>query len=117
MERDLAQQLVDRYRLAQKSPTGSICLNPESPEPDREYFSAHPDELLFALEAFAEHGTFQFIDEIEWEAADMQAEFDALRESGLTYESAVTKLSDRHHKSLRTIERILARHTVLYVKK
>lgn len=116
-ERALAKQLVDDYRRAKESPTGSICLNPESPECDREYFYANPEELLEALAAFAEHGTFQPLYEIEFEAADIQAEFDGLRRGGLTYEAAVDRLSKSHNKAPRTIERILARDTPLYVKK
>lgn len=106
-ERARAQELVDLYRLAEESPDGRHCLNPESPPEEQEFFYANVEELLCALEGFAEHGTFEFVEAIEFDILEIHFAVKDLRENGLTREEAVAKVADTYHKSCRQIEREL----------
>ena len=106
-ERARAQELVDLYRLAEQSPGRRHCLNPKSPPEEQEFFYANVDELLIALEGFAEHGTFELVEAIEFDILEIHFEVKDLRENGLTREEAVAAVAEKHHKSCRQIEREL----------
>jgi hypothetical protein len=108
-ERALAGKIVSLYRLAEESPNGKYCINPESSPEDHEFFWANAEELLALLEGFAEHGTFEFIDQIEFDILDIHHAVKDLRDKGLTRENAVAIVAEKHHKSCRQIERELAR--------
>ena len=63
VERACARKWVERYRLAEQSPDGRYCVNPEAPPEEQDFIEANDPELLLqALLGFAEHGTFQAID-------------------------------------------------------
>ena len=106
-ERARAQELVNAYRLAEKSPDGSHCLNPESPPEKQEFVYANVDYLLDALEDFAKHGTFECLAAVEFDMLDIHFEVKTARENGLTREDAVATVAEKHHKSCRQIEREL----------
>lgn len=106
-ERARAQELVDLYRLAEQSPGRRHCLNPESPPEKQEFFYANVEALLDALEGFAEHGTFECVEEVDFVILDIHHEVKALREGGLTRAEAVEKVAEERHKSCRQIERDL----------
>ena len=113
-ERARAQELVDLYRLAEQSPGRRHCLNPESPPEEQEFFCANVDALLDALEGFAEHGTFECIEAVEFEILDIHFAVKDLRENGLTREDAVAKVAEKYHKSFRQIERELKHVTEVW---
>ncbi len=113
-ERARAQEIVDQYLLAEKSPDGRHCLNPESPPEKQHFFYANPDELLSALEGFAEHGTFELVEEVDHEILDIHHEVKTLRESGSTRAEAVATVAEERHKSCRQIERDLKRATEIW---
>lgn len=108
-ERALAGEIVSLYRLAEESPNGTYCINPESPPEDHEFFYANADQLLSLLENFAEHGTFEFIDQIEFDILDIHHAVRNLRDKGSTRENAVANVAEKYHKSCRQIERELER--------
>lgn len=108
-ERARAQELVDLYLLAEASPDGRHCLNPESPPEKQEFFCANVEELLIALEGFAKHGTFECVEAIEFDILDIHFAVKDLRENGLTREEAVATVAEKCHKSCRQIERELKR--------
>lgn len=82
-------------------------MNPESPPEEREFFYANVEELLVALEGFAKHGTFEFVEAVEFDILDIHHAVKDLREAGLTREEAVAKVAEKYHKSCRQIEREL----------
>jgi len=102
------------YRLAEQSPGRRHCLNPESPPKEQEFFYANVDELLGALESFAEHGTFECLAAVQFDILDIHFEVKDLRENGLTREQAVATVAEKHHKSCRQIERDLKRVTEIW---
>jgi hypothetical protein len=106
-ERAYAQELIDHYRLAEESPDGRHCLNPESPPEEQEFFYANAEELLVVLEGFARHGTFECMEAIEFEILDIHFAVKNLRDNGLTREEAVASVAEKYHKSCRQIEREL----------
>ncbi len=72
------------------------------------------DELLGALESFAEHGTFECVEAVKFEILDIHFAVKDLRESGQTREEAVAKVAEKYHKSFRQIERELKRVTEVW---
>ena len=106
-ERARAQELVDLYLLAEESPDGRLCLNPDSPPEEREFFYANAEELLSAIEGFARNGTFEVIEKTEFDILEIHFAVKDLRAKGLTREEAVARVAERHHKSCRQIEREL----------
>ena len=113
-ERARAQELVNAYRLAEKSPDGSHCLNPESPPEEQEFVYANVEDLLAALEGFATHGTFECLAAVEFDMLDIHFEVKTARENGLTREDAVAKVAEKYHKSFRQIERELKHVTEVW---
>ena len=113
-ERARAQELVDLYRLAEESPDGRHCLNPESPPEEQEFVYANVEDLLAALEGFATHGTFECLEEGDHEILDIHHEVQTLRKSGSTRAEAVATVAEERHKSCRQIERDLKRATEIW---
>ena len=111
-DRAKAQRLVTVYRLARNSPDGRYCLNPDDALTEQTFVDVRdPSLLIWALENFAEHGTFHFVDTIIDSKGDekqaMRNEFERLRSNGATYENAVHTLVDKHGKSASSIERLI----------
>lgn len=68
---------------------------------------ADPEPLLQALEGFAKHGTFVFIDEDEIAEMLMRHQLRALRADGMKYEAAIAELAENHHTSESVIARMV----------
>ncbi|MBC7621620.1 MAG: hypothetical protein H7293_22020 [Candidatus Saccharibacteria bacterium] len=107
-DRARAASWAKNYRLAQASPDGRYCLNPEDASEFQIFFDiADIDPLLQALESFAEHGTFELMHNIE--PFVMRMEMRALRSAGMTYEEAIAKLAEKFNTSESTITRRVRR--------
>lgn len=107
-DRARAAGWAKQYRLAQASPDGRHCLNPED-ELEFQIIAdvADLDPLLDALESFAQHGTFALMH--DFEPFLMRMELNALRSAGMTYEDAIAKLAEEHNTSESTITRRVRR--------
>ena len=113
--REMARRLVAVYRRALASPDGRLCLNPDDDLSEQIFIDAlNPNLLIWALENFAQHGTFHFIDQIFSkkidDELDLRKEFDGLRSEGFTYESAVETLVQSRGMSKSNIERKIKRN-------
>ena len=107
-DRDRARELVALYRMAEQSPDGEHCVNPnDEPELHAVVRFSDPEYLLFMLERFAEHGTFADVDTSIEDRFMLQHEMKKLRASGLSYYDALAQLEVRHGASRSTIERAL----------
>lgn len=108
-DRARAAGWAKQYRLAQASPDGRHCLNPED-ELEFQIFAdvADLDPLLDALDRFAEYGTFELMD--DFEPFLMRVEMNRLRSAGMTYEDAIAKLAEQHHTSESTMTRRIRRN-------
>lgn len=103
-----AVEWVELYRLAQASPDGRHCLNPEDDYEEQTFiYGDDPGPLLQALGGFARHGTFEFIDSYGIAEMLMRHELKTLRAGGLTYQNAILALAEKHHKSESTIGRMV----------
>ena len=108
-DRSRAAELVELYRIAQASPGGSYCLNPEDDYEVQTYIDANdPELLLWALEQFAENGTFANL--MDFRPLLMGSELEQLRSGGMTYEDAVAALAEKHNTSESTITRMVRRN-------
>lgn len=107
-DRARAASWAKNYGLAQASPDGRYCLNPED-EPQFQIFAdvADLDPLLEALYSFAEHGTFELMH--DFEPFLMRFEMKELMSAGMTYEAAAAKLAEKHNMSERTVTRRVSR--------
>lgn len=107
-DRARAASWAKQYRLAQDSADGRHCLNPED-ELEFQIFAdvADLDPLLGALESYAQHGTFELMQDLE--PFLMRMEMNALRSAGMTYEDAIAKLAEDHNTSPSTITRRVRR--------
>jgi hypothetical protein len=107
-DRARAAGWAKQYRLAQSSPDGRYCINPED-ELECQLVAdvADLDPLLDALESFAEHGTFALMH--DFEPFLMRFEMRELMSAGMTYEAAVAKLAEKHNMSERTVTRRVSR--------
>lgn len=106
-ERELARQWVELYRLAEQSPDGRHCVNPEAPLEEQSFvYADDPEPLLLALLGFAEQGTFQTVDTMDIQRLIICAEYRRLRKRGLDYVQAIAELAEERHCSTRKIERI-----------
>jgi len=107
-EKQLAQSVIELYRKAQAAPGGLLPINAGDGEPL--FFDGNdPSEALSALEHFAKHGTFEWVDSEPADLLVLNLEFDELRESGVSYGDAVHVLAERKNMSERNIERYLAK--------
>ena len=107
-DRARAAGWAKQYRLAQASPDGCYCLNPEEESEFQIIFDvADLDPLLDALESFAEHGTFELMH--DFEPFLMRSEMKVLMSAGMMYEDAVAKLAEKHNMSERTVTRRVSR--------
>lgn len=108
-DRARARALVALYRLAEQSPDGEHCVNPnDEPELHAVVRFNNPEYLLFMLERFAESGTFADVDTSIEDRFMLQHEMKKLRASGLSYYDAIAQLEVRHGASRSTIERTLS---------
>lgn len=106
-ERACARKWVELYRLAEQSPDGRYCVNPEALPEEQEFIDANDPELLLqALLSFAEHGTFQAID-FKYNARRLVicAELEQLRQAGLAYDDRMATIAEKYHRSIREIQR------------
>ena len=108
--REMARRLVAVYRRALASPDGRLCLNPDDDLSEQIFIDAlNPNLLIWALENFAQHGTFHFIDQVISQNIDdaqhLRDEFDGLRSKDFTYESAVETLVRSRGMSKSNVER------------
>jgi len=107
-ERQLARQWAECYRLAQAAPDKRYCLNPEDEEECQTFIYADdPGPLLAVLESFAKHGSFASIDTMGIPEMLIREELAELRQSGKRREDAILDLSEKYHRSPRTIERMV----------
>jgi hypothetical protein len=107
-DRARAAGWAKHYRLAQVSPDGRYCLNPEDESGLQIIIDvADLDPLLAALESFAKHGTFEFLSDIR--PFLMRIEMRELMSDGMTYEDAIAKLAEKHNTSESTITRRVRR--------
>jgi hypothetical protein len=107
-DRARAARWVELYRLAQASPDGRHCLNPQDEFECQAFIDgADPEPLLLALENFVEHGTFAVMHNLE--PLLTRIEMRTLRDGGMTYEDAIAKLAEDHNTSESTITRRVRR--------
>jgi hypothetical protein len=109
-EREKARRLVAVYYRARASPDGRLCLNPNDDLSEQTFIDAlNPNLLIWALENFAQHGTFHFMDQVVSQNIDdalhLRKEFEGLRSNGETYQHAVETLTQSHNMSKSTVER------------
>lgn len=107
-DRARAAGLVASYFRGLSSTDSCYCINPGD-EPEFQIFAKEADveSLLVALQSFAEHGTFQLMDDVE--PFVMRIEMNALRSAEMTYEDAIAKLAADHNTSESTITRRVRR--------
>jgi hypothetical protein len=109
-DRQIARKWAELYRKAQDQPGGRLCLNPEDDPSEQTWLDGHdPKDLLWLLESFAAHGTFDLVGKT-FESIRMlplRMRFKKLREEGATYEAAISDLAAETHVSTRTMERWL----------
>jgi len=111
-DKELAQRWVDVYREAAASPHQRICLNPEEEKEHHQFLSySDPEPLLRALQDFAKHGTFEFVDEVGISKMLVIHDYKALLASGMKSKQAIDALVDKYAKGPRTIERWLQGYT------
>lgn len=111
-DRELAQQWVDLYWHASNSPDERVCLNPDDAEEDQQFlYYCDPEPLLRAMQGFADHGTFEFKDEIGISNFLLIHDYKALLADGKKPKQAVGELVERYSKSSRTIQRDLQKFT------
>ena len=107
-DRARAARWVELYRLAQASPDGRHCLNPQDEYECQAFIDGcDPEPLLQALESFVKHGTFAVMD--TFEPLLTRIEMRELRDGGMTYENAIAKLAEEHNTSASTITRRVRR--------
>lgn len=106
VERACARKWVERYRLAEQSPDGRYCVNPEAPPEEQDFIEANDPELLLqALLGFAEHGTFQAIDPLNVRRLVIRAELEQLHQDGVGYDDRIATIAEKYHRSTREIQR------------
>lgn len=104
-DRERALQWAGLYRLAQKSPEGRYCVNPESCFEEQAFIYADDVSFLVSLlENFSKHGTFATIDDMGIDGLIMRQKLEALR-IGETRLNAVADLSIEYGVSESTISR------------
>ena len=111
-DRERAESWVEMYRLAQASPDGRHCLNPEDEWECQTFIdAADPEPLLKALEGFVKNGTFAMIhdDAVDVEGMLMRREMKALRAGGIKHDVAIEELAEKHNTSESTITRMVRR--------
>lgn len=105
-ERAIAGKWVEKYREAQSTPDGRVCLNPDDEHESQTFIDATDTSILVGLlDSFSKHGTFASIDDYGFERMLLRSQFNALRADACTYEEAVGILADRHNCDPRTISR------------
>ena len=105
-ERACARKWVELYRLAEQSPDGRYCVNPEALPENRDFIEANDPELLLqALTGFAEHGTFQAIDPLNFRRLVIRAKLEQLSQAGEKYGDRIAEVADEYGRSTREIER------------
>ena len=103
-ERARAARWVKIYRLAQASPDGRHCLNPQDELECQAFIDeTDPEPLLQALEGFVEHGTFAVMQDLE--PLLMRMAKNALRSAGMNHEDTIAKLAQEFNTSEPTINR------------
>jgi hypothetical protein len=111
-DKELAQRWVDVYREAAASPQERICLNPEENKEHHQFLNySDPEPLLKALEAFAKHGTFEFVDEVGISKFMFFQDYKSLIADGKNSTQAIEVLADKYAKEPRTIQRWLQGYT------
>ena len=107
-DRARAAGLVASYFRGLSSPDSRYCINPED-EPEFQIFveEADVDSLLVALQSFAEHGTFALMSDIK--PFVMRFEMSELLGAGMTTESAIAQLSEKHNMSFTSARRRVKR--------
>ncbi len=106
-DRARAAKWVELYRLAQASPDGRHCLNPQDELECQAYIDENdPEPLLDALERFVEHGTF--VDMRDIDPLLVRIEVSDLRAGGEKYAAAIAAVAEKHHTSDSNINRMLA---------
>lgn len=103
-ERHLAQNIVDNYRRA-LSNGGSFVVNPDAPRDEQTTYHADEEALLWRLEEFAKHGTFEIVN-VRFEPLFMNAQRRKLKEKRTKGEIAQA-VADEEGVSLRTAYRRL----------
>ena len=103
-ERARAERWVKLYRLAQASPDGRHCLNPQDELECQAFIDeADPEPLLLALESFVQYGTFAILHDLE--PLLMRMEKNALRSKGIKSEVTIAQLAEEHNMSESTARR------------
>jgi hypothetical protein len=103
-ERARAARLIKLYRLAQASPDGRHCLNPQDESECQAFIDeTDPEPLLLALESFVEQGTFAVLHDLE--PFLMRMEMKALRATGIKSEATIAQLAEEHNMSDSTARR------------
>lgn len=105
-DRECAAEWVRLYRLAEQSPDHRHCVNPEAPPEEQVFIDADdPELLLLALSGFAEHGTFQNIDPLNFRRMVIRAELEQIRQKGVRHDDRIADIAESRRASTRSIQR------------
>lgn len=105
-EREHAREWVKLYRLAELSPDGRYCVNPDAPYDEQCFICADdPEPLLLALACFAEHGKFRAKDTLGIEGLLLRHEIEELRKGGRVSGGAIQAVADKNSIDKRTLQR------------
>jgi hypothetical protein len=111
-DKEIAQQWVDLYWNASNSADERVCLNPDdAPEEHQFLYYCDPEPLLRAMQNFAKHGTFEFVDEVGISKLLLIHDYDTLLAKGKKPMQAVEELANKYGKERRSIQRWLQGHT------
>lgn len=108
----MAKEWVDLYRRAQAQPGGQLCLNPEDDPDEQTWLDGNdPEHLLWMLEGFAEHGTFENVGPMMRSVSrwSLRWEYDRRKAAGERHSDIAEALAEKYGATSRTIERWLQR--------
>lgn len=107
--RDAAKDLLDIYSPALRSPSGTVCVNPEADEKDQIDLSAEQAAYML-LDAMARLATTGWLieSEIKLERFLIWHDFKRLRPKHRRTIAALEELATIHRRSIRDLERIVS---------
>jgi hypothetical protein len=103
-QRDHAKRLLELHRLAEQSPDGSHCVNPDA-DPEEHTYVYADTILVHAMDQFARHGTFQNFPTSGIKRTIVRAELKRHIDESKSYGDAIYLLAQKYGCDERTIER------------
>ena len=103
-QRDHVIRLLNLHRMAEQSPDGSHCLNPDA-DPEEHTYVYADTILVDAMNQFAKHGTFEIKKSFGINRLIVTAELNQIINKGGSRADALYSLAQKYKRNERTIER------------